>query len=104
MADVILHNLSMDENEWFYYWMRRKWKRDQENDIIVAKQEGSIVKLITLIYKKKLKNKTREQIIDDLGLEEADIEILDNYEKYTYLLNGQTELSNSKHPADSDPA
>ena len=40
MADTILHTLSMDENEWYHYRMRRKWKLDHDNDIIVATAEG----------------------------------------------------------------
>ena len=40
MADELLHNLSMDENEWYHYRMRRKWKMDHDNDIIVATEEG----------------------------------------------------------------
>ena len=40
MADELLHTLSMDENEWYHYRMRRKWKMDHDNDIIVATEEG----------------------------------------------------------------
>ena len=40
MADALLRKLSMDENEWYHYRMRQKWKQDHENDIIVATAEG----------------------------------------------------------------
>ena len=49
-------------------------------------QEGIIKNLTKQIQKKKLKMKTREQIISELELDESEIEILDNFDKYARLL------------------
>ncbi|MCL1918568.1 MAG: hypothetical protein FWG14_09680 [Peptococcaceae bacterium] len=51
-----------------------------------GREEGELEKLIGLIHRKMLKNKTREQIADELELNEAEAEILENFDKYTYLL------------------
>jgi hypothetical protein len=48
--------------------------------------KGELKNLIMLIHRKKLKNKTRDQIIAELELEGAEIETLDNFDNYTYLL------------------
>ena len=49
-------------------------------------QQGQLVRLIGLIQRKRLKFKTREQIISDLDLEEDEIKILDDFESYKHLL------------------
>ena len=49
-------------------------------------EQGRIQTIAQLIHNKKLKSKTREQIIDELELDEAQIKILDNFESYTHLL------------------
>ena len=51
-----------------------------------GKAEGKLEKLVTQIHKKKLKEKSREQIIDELELDINEVEILDNFEKYLYLI------------------
>ena len=48
--------------------------------------KGELRTLVALIHRKKLKHKTRGQIIDELELNEAEVEILDHFNKYTYLL------------------
>jgi hypothetical protein len=53
---------------------------------VEGKVEGKVEKLINQIYRKKQKMKTRRQIIDELELDDTEIEILDNFDKYTYLL------------------
>ena len=59
------------------------WREESKEE---GREEGKLENLVKLIYKKKLKLKTREQIIDELELEESEIQILDNFDKYTYLL------------------
>jgi hypothetical protein len=51
-----------------------------------GREEGGTAKLIKLIHKKKAKMKTREQIIDELELDEAETIILDHYDEYLFLL------------------
>ena len=50
------------------------------------KQEEEIRTLLKLINKKLTKLKTREQIIDELELDNFGIEILDHFDEYGYLL------------------
>ena len=38
--------------------------------------------LVELIHKKKLKKKTREQIVEELDLDASGIEILDNFDSH----------------------
>ena len=49
-------------------------------------EEGELKQLVQLIHKKKLKSKSREQIIEELEMDETNIEILDNFDAYTHLL------------------
>jgi hypothetical protein len=49
-------------------------------------EKGDLKRLISLIDKKLLKHKTREQIIDELEIDASEIDILDNLEKYKELL------------------
>ena len=51
-----------------------------------GKIEGKIEHLVGQIHRKKLKMKTREQIIDELELEPEQVEILDNFDDYRYLI------------------
>ena len=51
-----------------------------------ARADALLEKLVKLIHRKKLKMKTREQIIDELELEPDEIEILDNFELYQHLI------------------
>ena len=51
-----------------------------------GREEGRYIFLLNLIDKKKHKNKTREQIIDELELDENEIEILDNFEGKAHLI------------------
>ena len=57
-----------------------------QEGLLEGKQEGMIEQLVKLIHRKKLKMKTREQIIDELELEPGQVEILDNFEAYRHLL------------------
>ena len=41
---------------------------------------------LTSIRRKRLKSKTREQIIDELELEGNEISILDDFESYEHML------------------
>ena len=52
----------------------------------VGLDDGHLKRLIQLIHRKKLKLKTREQIIDELELDEEDIELLDDFDSYSHLL------------------
>ena len=52
----------------------------------VAREEGGIKTLVIQITKKKLKMKTREQIIEELELDTNGIDILDNINDYIYLI------------------
>jgi len=47
-----------------------------------GREEGVTANLVNLIYRKKQKHKTREQIIDELELDEHEIEILDHFNEY----------------------
>ena len=49
-------------------------------------EEGKTKSLLKLISRKLQKAKTREQIIDELELDDADIKFLDNFADYEYLL------------------
>ena len=49
-------------------------------------EQGQLKHLVFLINRKKLKAKTREQIIDELEMDEAGINILDNFDSYVHLL------------------
>jgi len=49
-------------------------------------QEGLIAGKLLLIYRKLLKQKNREQIIDELELDDQDIIILDNFDSYAHLM------------------
>jgi hypothetical protein len=80
--EEIVSNTKVQGHSFFDY---RGWSRDFR-DISKRKAEGELGKLIDLIHRKILKNKTREQIIDELELNEAEIEILDKFEQYIYLL------------------
>ena len=51
-----------------------------------TRREARIEELITLIHRKKLKMKTREQIINELELDTNQVEILDNFEAYQHLI------------------
>jgi len=51
-----------------------------------ASQQALLERLVRQIYRKKLKMKTREQIIDELELEANDIDVLDNFESYRHLV------------------
>jgi len=55
------------------------WEEGREEGWKKGKEEGRLSKLIKLIQIKKQKNKTREQIIDELEMDETDIEILDSW-------------------------
>ena len=57
--------------------------------LIEGREEGELNHLVQLIHRKKQKSKTRNQIIEELELDEEAIEILDNFENFTYLLEGQ---------------
>jgi predicted transposase YdaD len=66
---------------------REVWHEEgREEGIELGEKRGEIVKLLKLIQAEKTKNKTREQIIDELELDEAGIEILDHFDDYLYLL------------------
>ena len=51
-----------------------------------AKREAFLETIVEKIYSKKLKQKTREEIIDELELKVSEIEILDNFESYKHLV------------------
>ena len=57
-----------------------------EQGIEKGLEQGRLVKLLGLIQRKKIKLKTREQIINDLELEVDEIKILDDFESYEHLL------------------
>ena len=49
-------------------------------------EQGQIKRLVFQIHRKKLKNKSREQIIDELEMDEDSLNILDNFDSYLHLL------------------
>jgi len=51
-----------------------------------TRREARLEQLVRFIHKKKLKNKTRSQIIDELELESDQIQVLDNFEAYRNLI------------------
>ena len=55
----------------------------------VGREEGELRRIVQQIHRKKQKSKTREQIIEELELDEESIKILDNFENFSYLLEGQ---------------
>jgi hypothetical protein len=57
---------------------------------------GGMLKLIEQIDKKHAKNKSRDQIIDELELDEAGIDLLDNLETYRQKLAGGTAKKNDR--------
>jgi hypothetical protein len=90
VSDVIL--LKVARSEKFMLKLTEDILQEEHEDgrqegIEIGEQKGAVVKLVGQIIKKLNKSKTRQQIIDELELEGHDIEILDNYENYTYLLN-----------------
>ena len=51
-------------------------------------KQGRLETLVRQVHRKMQKHLTRQQIINELELDEEDIEILDNFENYKYLLDG----------------
>lgn len=49
-------------------------------------EQGQLKQLVFLIHRKLLKSKTREQIIDELEMDEDGIRVLDNFDSYVHLL------------------
>ena len=76
MTDEAFFDLLYPSEEW-----EREFIRNE------GRVEGQLQTLIDLIYRKTLKSKTREQIIDELELDEEGIQILDNFDSYTHFLN-----------------
>ena len=78
-----------DTRHEYFLWLKDRWR--EEGVRITAMEEGleqgQLKKLVNQIQRKKLKSKTRQQIIDELELDEDDIEVLNNFERYTHLLD-----------------
>ncbi|MCL1791252.1 MAG: hypothetical protein FWG40_07840, partial [Peptococcaceae bacterium] len=78
-------------------WLEEKWKEGRKEGLEIGmeegmekgREEGTLRRLVDQINRKKLKNKTREQIIDELEMKDSDIKVLDQFENYTYLLDGK---------------
>ena len=58
----------------------------EDYDVQETRREAEIRIVVRQINRKKLKMKTREQIIDELELEPEQVEVLDNFEAYRHLL------------------
>lgn len=58
----------------------------RQEGLIEGLVEGSLKRLILSIHRKLAKKKSREQIIDELELDDRDIMVLDNYDSYAHLL------------------
>ena len=80
-----------------YFWwnwaqMREEGRRitaiemGMEQGIKQGIEQGRLVHLLTSIQRKRLKSKTREQIIGELELEGDEIKILDDFESYEHML------------------
>ena len=61
-------------------------EKGMEKGMEQGMRQGRIIQLVSSIQRKRLKSKTREQIINDLELEEDEIKILDDFESYKHLL------------------
>jgi hypothetical protein len=57
-------------------------KRGQKRGLLIGEKRGEILRLITLIERKRAKGKTREAIIEELEMDPEEIDILDNLEAY----------------------
>ena len=66
--------------------MEQGMKQGMKQGMEQGMEQGQLVRLLTLIQRKRLKFKTREQIINDLDLEEEEIKVLDDFESYKHLL------------------
>jgi len=49
-------------------------------------EQGQLKSLVSQIHRKKLKGKTREQIIDELEMDESNFRLIDDFDSYTNLL------------------
>ena len=74
-------------HEYFLWYMNRLREEGRRITAIeMGMEQGQLIRLLRLIQRKRLKFKTREQIICDLDLEEEEIKILDDFESYERLL------------------
>ena len=61
---------------------RLSWNEGHEEGL----EQGELKQLVRQIHKKKLKSKSRQQIIDELEMDESNIDVLDNFDSYAHLL------------------
>ena len=73
---------------WYMNQLREEGRRITaiEMGMEQGMEQGQLIKLLGQIQRKHLKQKTREQIIDELELEDEDLQILDNFESYVHLI------------------
>ena len=90
-----------DTRHEYFLWLKDRWREEGvrisaieegleqglEQGLKQGMEEGRLKAIVNQINIKKLKSKTRQQIIEELELSESDIEVLDNFENYTHLLD-----------------
>jgi hypothetical protein len=76
--DEIIDSFEMGDENAMTYAIERMFAEFREK----STKDGKMLSIVELIDKKRAKNKTREQIIDELELDEAGIDLLDNLETY----------------------
>ena len=84
-----------DTRHEYFLWLKDRWREEGvritameeglEQGLKQGLEQGQHKQLIKLIRHKKLESKSRQQIINELGLDEDDIKILDSFEDYTHL-------------------
>jgi len=80
--------LNMLTAEWNIEDAKKVWLEEgREEGREEGLEEGVISNIVKLICRKLSKKKTREQIIDELDLDESEIKILDNISDYTEYLS-----------------
>ena len=78
-----------DTRHEYFLWLKDRWREEGVRITAIEEgmEQGQLKKLAKLIQRKKLESKTRQQIIDELGLDADDVEVLDAFENYTHLLD-----------------
>ncbi|MCL1790491.1 MAG: hypothetical protein FWG40_03890 [Peptococcaceae bacterium] len=76
-------NMSTATEYFFEVADKKGWLEEKRRE---GREEGELRVLVHLIHRKMLKNKTREQIIEELELNDAEVKILDRFDEYANLL------------------
>ena len=79
MYQVDVRKILFPTEEELQEYARREGRKE-------GRQEGRLAILVDLIHRKMQKQLSRQQIINELEMDEDDIKVLDNFENYKYLL------------------